>query len=435
MRRVLTAFLLFAMLAASMLLSFLAPAAAQDTGTITVHARMCDQIPPDDDWFGDCHDDLAGGVLFEAINMTTGDVIPGSTARDGNVTFTLAAGTWQIAGPPGDFLLATVIYCSEGADASQAAVDHPVTLAAGEAITCDYYFVPDPSSGPGTGTIEVHARICDAVPADDDWFGACHDDLAADVYFDAIGLTTGTSYNGTTGANGNLVFTLPVGTWQLSGPPGDFLEATVIYCSTGHDASQQQVAHPVVLDAGDAVTCDYFFVPENLSGLTPTPIPPTAVPPTPAPTSVPPTPAPTAIPRAAAVEIPAVLVMGTCADVTAATEVATLSDLVILEGETEGSVEAMQAATSYSVVDVSLETMMGSDYVLAVLDADDDTTVVACGAVGGTRDGQAAVAVGLAPVEASGVAGVAYLAPSGGGTAISMFVVEEGLLPLGTTAP
>ena len=27
-----------------------------------------------------------------------------------------------------------------------------------------------------TGTIEVHARMCDEVPVSGDWFGACHDD-------------------------------------------------------------------------------------------------------------------------------------------------------------------------------------------------------------------------------------------------------------------
>jgi hypothetical protein len=318
-----------------------------------------------------------------------------------------------------------VIYCSTGPGTAQVA--HPVTLAAGQAVICDYYFVPEDLSG--GGTIEVHARMCDAIPADGDWFGACHDDIAVDVYFDAIETTTGENFFGRTDANGNLVFNLPPGTWQLSGPPGDFLKATVVYCSTGPNTPE--VAHPVTLAAGDAVICDYYFVPDDLSGRTPTPVP-TAVPiVVPKPTAAP-TAAPTRVPvepRPPLLELPVILVAGTCENVTNATEVTQLSDAEIQQGTAQGSVDAIQAAVGYTSAPVSLDTLLANDHVIAVLAADDADTVLACGAIGGVPDGQGAFTIGLAPVDDSGAAGTAYLAPRGSNTGISVFVVPDGLMP------
>lgn len=251
-------------------------AAAQASGTIEIHGRICDQVPPDGDWFNSCHDDLAVGVLYEATNVDTAEVVTGTTGADGNVVLNVPAGSWSLSGPPGDFLDATFIYCSAGDGSAEVA--QPVVIGDGTAVICDYYVVPT-DQGAGAGTIEVHARMCDAIPADGDWFNACHDMLATGVYFDAIETTSGANVAGTTGADGNLVFTLDPGTWQLSGPPGDFLAATVIYCS--HGAGTAEEPHPVTLEAGEVVVCDYYFVPEDLSGRTPTPVPgaqPTAVP-------------------------------------------------------------------------------------------------------------------------------------------------------------
>jgi hypothetical protein len=116
--------------------------------------------------------------------------------------------------------------------------------------------------------------------------------------------------------------------------------------------------------------------------------------------------------------------------VTNATEiVAELSDAVVLEGDAEGSVDAIQAATSYTRVSIPLGTMLAEDHVIAVLD-EDGQTVLACGAIGGVPDGQGAYTIGLAPVDDSGVAGTAYLATrSGNATGISIFVVPDGLMP------
>jgi hypothetical protein len=255
--------------------------AAQASGTIEVHGRICDQVPADGDWFTACHDSLAVGVQYDATNVDTLAVVSGTTDATGNVVLNVEAGTWQLSGPPGDFLAATFIYCSTGAGTAEVA--QPIVIGDGTAVICDYYVVPE-QQGPGdTGSIEVHARICDVAPADGDWFNNCHANASADTYFEAVETTSGGTVSGTTGADGNLVFTLDPGTWQLFGPPGEFVSATVIYCS--HGAGTAEVAHPVALAAGDAVICDYYFVPEDLSGRTPTPVP-TAVS-TVAPTAVP----------------------------------------------------------------------------------------------------------------------------------------------------
>lgn len=403
-------------------------AAAQTTATIEVHARVCDEVPVDGNWFGACHDSPASGLLVEARNTATAATVSGTTGPAGNVTLTVDPGTWELLGPPGEFVSATFIFCSTGHNATE--LPYPVTLAAGDQIVCDDYFVPENLSG--MGTIEIHGRICDAVPANGDWFGTCHDSLAVNVMYDATDTATNEVVSGTTGANGNVTLTLPAGTWRLSGPPGDFLKATFIYCSTGENTPQ--VPHPVTLASGDAVICDYYVVPEP-QGPTPTTVPPTAVP-TVVPTAVPPTPAPTAAPRQPVLQLPVVILAGTCADVAATdTPVVALSDAVVLQGNADGATDAIQAATSYTRVTIPLSTMLANDHVIAVLSGDGQA-IVACGAIGGVADGQGAYTIGLAPVGDSGVAGTAYLAMrDGNATGISVFVVPEGLVPTPPPTP
>src|SRR5690606_42148452 len=100
---------------------------------------------------------------------------------------------------------------------------------------------------------------------------ACTATLPPVVSSDATDADTAAAVAGTTGADGTVVCTLAPGTWPLSGPPGDFLAATLIYRS--HGAGTAEVPHPVTLAAGDVVVCDYYFVPEDVSWQTPTPVP------------------------------------------------------------------------------------------------------------------------------------------------------------------
>ena len=53
---------------------------------------------------------------------------------------------------------------------------------------------------------------------------------SVDVLFDAVNVDTSENITATTGANGNVTIQVPAGTWELSGQPGDFMEATFIFC-------------------------------------------------------------------------------------------------------------------------------------------------------------------------------------------------------------
>lgn len=152
---------------------------------------------------------------------------------------------------------------------------------------------------------------------------------------------------------------------------------------------------------------------------------PTEAPPAPTepePTAVPGDDSPVPLPLPIVASFPASLYAGTCADLEGSTSAEPMTDLVLIDGEHRGSPNAMVAATSYSVVPVSLDAVLDGSYAIGVLDEGQD--VIACGELGGPLDQQGTFAVGLAPVDGSGATGVAYVAPAGDGeVAISTFLV------------
>jgi len=134
---------------------------------------------------------------------------------------------------------------------------------------------------PGAGaqdapTLTVHARTCPTSEEPDDFFATCHGNPVADIeFFD------GSTSIGTTGADGNLIYDLgAAGSVDLNGGvPGEFAR-NFIYCSS--NADQSTVVDFVFVEAGTSVsvdvsesgtTCDWYVVPEDLSGNTPTPAP------------------------------------------------------------------------------------------------------------------------------------------------------------------
>src|SRR5690606_29875310 len=117
----------------------------------------------------------------------------------------------------------------------------------------------------GPGTIEVHARLCDETPADGDWFTNCHESPLAEQVITAYNTQDGSTFDGTTDANGNVVLGVPPGEYELTGIPGDFLENSFIYCSTS-DAGEEAL-YPVIIEAEQpSVICDFYMVPADLSG-------------------------------------------------------------------------------------------------------------------------------------------------------------------------
>jgi hypothetical protein len=117
--------------------------AQQPTATLTVHFRICDEIPAGGDYYSTCHDNGSGaGVYLEVSNADIGGVAAsGTTGADGNITFALFAGSYSVGGPPGDFLDASAIFCSQNSSPS-VAIAYPVNLGTGGAVTCDFYVVP-----------------------------------------------------------------------------------------------------------------------------------------------------------------------------------------------------------------------------------------------------------------------------------------------------
>lgn len=135
--------------------------------------------------------------------------------------------------------------------------------------------------GPGVAAqaspeLTIHARICPTGEAPGDFFAECHGNPGEDIeFFD------GTTSIGTSGADGNLVYDLgAAGSVDLNGGvPGEFAQ-NYLYCSANSD--QSIVQEFAMVEAGTSVsvdvsdtgtTCDWYVVPENLSGLTPTPTP------------------------------------------------------------------------------------------------------------------------------------------------------------------
>ena len=127
------------------------PAAAmQQSGgaTLTIHNRSCPVEFPGPDFFGECHDDPIAGMTFVVAGPETRE---GTTDANGNVTFGgLIPGTYDVTGgPPGDFVRNT-IFCAP-ADAlgtrrpftQTSNVSIQLPLAAGEAVICDWYSVPE----------------------------------------------------------------------------------------------------------------------------------------------------------------------------------------------------------------------------------------------------------------------------------------------------
>ena len=130
--------------------------AQQPTATLTVHFRICAEIPADGDYYSTCHDNGSGaGSYIEILNPDmTGTGNSGTTDASGNITFNLPAGSYRVWGPPGDFLDATATFCSQSSSPS-VAIAYPVNLGTGGAVTCDFYVVPSCNAPDGDCTPET----------------------------------------------------------------------------------------------------------------------------------------------------------------------------------------------------------------------------------------------------------------------------------------
>jgi hypothetical protein len=133
--------------------------------------------------------------------------------------------------------------------------------------------------------------------------------------------------------------------------------------------------------------------------------------------------------------LPAGLYAGTCADllVGAGREpVAELNALRLPGGARVGTADGMPVATSFTVLSVPFDQVVDGTHVVAVFDAAEQDTVVACGAIGGALDEGGALSIGIEPQDGSGFVGIAYISNQEGGLAssVSVFVGQLNMAPV-----
>jgi hypothetical protein len=126
--------------------------AAQTTGTIEIHTRLCPggEIT---DIFEDCHENLVEQAVAYSLDGGTAETVDAAT---GNLSFTdLAAGTYEISQTEGIPLhdANLKVFCSvqdDDPEVFEVLADGPnfeVELGEGEHIVCDVYYVPIDDSG------------------------------------------------------------------------------------------------------------------------------------------------------------------------------------------------------------------------------------------------------------------------------------------------
>jgi hypothetical protein len=261
-------------------MQFLASGArAADSGLLTVHARYCDPGVVPDDPYGQCHDNLLAGFAVDfdgAFNVAT-------TGDDGNATFgNLSAGLYLFQVHPPLKATSPIIYCSvEGGDGSALDLSYGDTDAGvgvhvrdGESVICDWYWMVSDHGVDASYDLTIHARTCPTDQVPDDFFATCHDSPAGGLEY----FVNGTSL-GLTNDSGNIVhsFSGPQRVEVSGGVPGEFAR-NFIYCTSDPDGEplleMTEVTGSVFVSMlGAGTTCDWYIVPENLSGLTPTTAP------------------------------------------------------------------------------------------------------------------------------------------------------------------
>lgn len=377
------------------------------TGTIEIHGRLCEETPADGDWYNACHDSPLADQVFTAIDTQTQETFEGTTDAAGNVVLNVPPGEYQLSGIPGDFLDDSFIFCS----ATDAGVEtaYPVLIDAEQpSVICDFYAVPTDNS---TIPVAVTVDLCVAE--------GCNENPDAVEPADGVEITV---------------------TSQETGE-------TIDSCTSGEDDTGQCTVEMTDLPETVDVTVNEDTLPDGwVADPNPQSYEVSAANPsiwvllsaaesdaTPPPTGGD---NPVPLPVPLALELPSALLAGTCSDPEAAQPVDDLNNLTIVDGNAIGGEESLQAASGYTPLAMTIEDLTVTDHVIVVFDEDDPDTIIACGEIGGVLDEDGALSVGLSPVDESGAAGVAHLAPTDdGGSALSIFLVPDDLVPTPESTP
>src|SRR5262249_36787430 len=102
-----------------------------------------------------------------------------------------------------------------------------------------------------------------------------------------------------------------------------------------------------------------------------------------------------------------------------------LNPLTAPTGEVVGNTDAIVAEAALTVVPQTLPELLATKHAIKVhLSKEQIQTYLACGDIGGVVDATGALIIGLKEVGNSGYTGIAYLAPSSGGTSISVIIAH-----------
>lgn len=296
---------------------------------------------------------------------------------------------------------------------------------------------PERAHGQETGTLTIYGAVCPVDYQGDRFVEDCSATPAAGASYQVRNTETNAllpSGGGFATANdeGIVVFAdlgnLAPGTIQILAMapdemvvPGGYT-APAVTCTAGGrrgvDVALIESAFTgriVELGAqGEDLRCDVYFVPLSLvsNGEATTPAETTG-------TDAAATPAPGRAPAVYA---------GDCADGEAnpGGRVVALTELTAPAGAVVGQTAAAVAATSYSVVPLSLDQLLAEPRAIAVESRGEDASgLIACGEIGGVLNDAGALVIGLREVGGSDYSGIAFLAPSPvdpGQTEVSVFL-------------
>ena len=103
-----------------------------------------------------------------------------------------------------------------------------------------------------------------------------------------------------------------------------------------------------------------------------------------------------------------------------------LTDLTVPAGEARGqATRAIMGESSFSNVPMTMDAILAADHAInAHLSAEQIGTYIACGEIGGTREADGSLIIGLRELNNSGYTGIAYLAPGadGASTDVTVFI-------------
>ena len=136
-----------------------------------------------------------------------------------------------------------------------------------------------------------------------------------------------------------------------------------------------------------------------------------------------------ALAETSAVNRPAEVRLGTCADL--GDVVAPLANLVFTMGDPQGQLEATPVEQSGTVVQFTIADFLAANHAVVVQESPQVTHLVACGEVGGALNPDGTLAVGMRGMNGSGLSGIAYFTPidTVQNTLVTVLLVSDGGAP------